>query len=241
MALALALVGWTIVAAPAHACDSNYPWLCPPVPSIDPPADATAEPAKGAKPAKPAPTANRHAAKAANTKANAKATARKIAARKAAMHRFAARAHMKTVMANKQAEAAAARADIAEVRTRPVPVPNPRQVVASPRTADGYGGASNGFASMWAERSVAAMDAPPPEAPADTSARTDGPPVAAVAPAAAAVAAAPAAVAPHSEANEMDLAADVPPPAPTDQSWVRSLFLAFGGLLAAGTALRFFI
>jgi hypothetical protein len=84
---------------------------------------------------------------------------------------------------------------------------------------------------------VAAMDAP---APADTLNQADVSPARqAVIPPAAPVA--PAAVAPQSEANEMDLAAATPPPGPADQSWVRSLFLAFGGLLAAGTALRFFI
>src|SRR5947209_326555 len=104
MAVALVLAGWTVVAAPAHACDSNYPWLCPPVPSVDPPPDATAEPAKGAKPAKPPQVANRHAAKSVAAKAT-KASARKIAARKAAMRRFAARAHMKTALASKPIQA----------------------------------------------------------------------------------------------------------------------------------------
>src|SRR3954469_14189762 len=111
VAISLALVGWTFVAAPAHACDSNYPWLCPPVPSIDPPAEA--EPAK-AKPAKPLPVTNRraaNAAKAVSGKATAAAAARKSAARKAAMRRFAARARTKTVVASRAVEAAATRAD----------------------------------------------------------------------------------------------------------------------------------
>ena len=245
VAFSLALVGWTIVSAPAHACDSNYPWLCPPVPSIDPAPDATAEPAKATKPAKPQPSAHRHAAKAAAAKANA----RKIAARKAAMRRFAARGHMRIAMASRQAEPTAPHADIAEPRTSAVrvPVPNRRPVVAAPREADGSGGASNGFASVWADRSVAAMEAP---APADTPSQAEVSPTrqaevsstrqAEIPPAAPAVTA-PAAVAPQTEANEMDLAAATPPSAPADQSWVRNLFLAFGGLLAAGTALRFFI
>jgi hypothetical protein len=245
MAVALALAGWTIVAAPAHACDSNYPWLCPPVPSVDPPPDATAEPAKGAKPAKPPQVANRHGAKLVTAKAaakstTAKASARKIAARKAAMRRFAARARMKTAVASKPIQASAASADVGEARTNAVAVPvaNPRPVVAPPRVADGSGGGTNGFASMWAERSVAAMETPSRQAQADTLAQAEAP---AGQPVAAAPAPAPVAVAPQSEANEIDLAAaDSPPPA-SDQSWVRSLFLAFGGLLAAGTALRFFI
>jgi hypothetical protein len=234
MAVALALAGWACVAAPALACDSNYPWLCPPVPSIDPPPDATAEPAKGAKPAKPPQIANRHVAK--SVAAKTKASPRKIAARKAAMRRFAARARMKSAVASKPVQAPAARTDVAEARMNAVAVPasNARPVVAPPRVADGSGGASNGFASMWAERSVAAIETPSPQAQADTPAQTETPP-------AEPVAAAPVPVAPQSEANEIDLAAaDSPPPA-TDQSWVRSLFLAFGGLLAAGTALRFFI
>jgi hypothetical protein len=240
--ISLALAGWTIVVAPAHACDSNYPWLCPPVPSIDPPADAPAEPAKATKPAKPQAAANRHA-KAAAAKAGkaaaAKATARKIAARKAAMRRFAARGHMKIALASRQVEATAVRADSPEPRTSGgrVPVPNRRPVVAAPREADGSGGASNGFASVWADRSVAAMEAP---AAPDTSNQADVSPTA-QAETSSAAPVAPAAVAPRSEPNEIDLAAATPPPEPADQSWVRSLFLAFGGLLAAGTALRFFI
>src|SRR5262245_26988404 len=42
LAIVMALVGSALF-APAQACDSPYPWLCKPVPSIDPP--ETAQPA----------------------------------------------------------------------------------------------------------------------------------------------------------------------------------------------------
>ena len=40
--------------------------------------------------------------------------------------------------------------------------------------------------------------------------------------------------------NEIDLAAAANPDA-ADQSWMRTLVLAFGGLLAVGSALRLFL
>src|SRR5438876_4881438 len=47
VASAVIFAGLPVLATPAHACDSNYPWTCKPVPSIDPP-ETAAEPDKAA-------------------------------------------------------------------------------------------------------------------------------------------------------------------------------------------------
>ncbi|MFL5098048.1 MAG: hypothetical protein ACJ8ES_22320, partial [Xanthobacteraceae bacterium] len=50
----------------------------------------------------------------------------------------------------------------------------------------------------------------------------------------------PVPVASQSEVNEIDLAAADPAPQ-SDGSWLRGLFIAFGGVLALGSALRLFL
>src|SRR5215218_2803693 len=48
VAFAIAVAALLPPALPAHACDSNYPWLCKPVPSIEP--SETTETSKAVKP-----------------------------------------------------------------------------------------------------------------------------------------------------------------------------------------------
>jgi hypothetical protein len=85
-----------------------------------------------------------------------------------------------------------------------------------------------GFAAAWKDR--AAVTAEPVELAA---ASQGGQPAAEV------VEKKPVRVASQDEVNEMDLAAAKS--AITDSFWLRGLFLALGGLLAVGSALRFLV
>lgn len=259
LAIAAVMAGLTFVVTPARACDSNYPWLCPPVPSIDPPETAAPEPAT---PAKPLPIAKNHPAKTKAVKAErTTAMSRKSAARKAAMHRWAARARAaKLAAARRAAEAAAAKAEQAESRKvaadaesrkaaadvasparRPVVTPPP-----APRMLDGMGQGNTGFATLWAEHTTDAAEPVSAEpAPAATGTAAAETAVLTAAPATAETRADPVstngvALAAQNEVNALDLAA-AQPAAAADSSWVRKLFLAFGGLIAVGSALRLFI
>lgn len=280
VASAVIFAGLLVLAAPAHACDSNYPWTCKPVPSIDPP-EASAEPDKAAaKPLKIASRRARAAAKAAKApKAAAKAAssraqpaARERFARKGESRREAARARRARAAAARIAEASAGEAEPTEAERTPLPRPAPR------RRANPAGEPNSGFA-VWAERIATAepvIEASPSERPAaattaapaeptatqptaptmaqaavreapqSTGAATAEPrePATTAAPAGTPAAQPGAATVPPSttvpvasqnEVNEIDLAAKDPP---ADSLWLRNLFIAVGGLLAVGSALR---
>lgn len=264
-AVAAAVACLTLLGTPAHACDSNYPWLCKPVPSIDPPEAAT-EPSKAA--AKPLPiTARRAAAARATTAAKAAKTgkaaekaersaqtSRRHLARKSTARRWALRArHAKIVAAREKTEESEAPAP-----TRQAKLPRPRPADAEQSTPPSSesvadrssepgarsGQPNSGFAAIWDERSTGAAEAAEPAAP-ERAVSEPVPP--SQAPAGEAKEAAPVPVSPipvqvasQSEVNELDLAA-AEPAAAGKGSWLRGVFLAFGGILALGSALRLFL
>jgi hypothetical protein len=215
--LAIAAVFAAGLGMPAHACDSNYPWTCQPVRSIDPP--ETTEPSKPA--AKPLST---------KRSAQAKRNARKSAARQ-----WAVRARRAKIAA---ASAAAARAAAAEARKSAQSEPT-RKASAKPgeagpaitpaRVAEDGNDRNTGFATMWAERSTA-----------EPAAASAADPARIMEPATGSAPLNPVTVALQNEVTAIDLAA-AEPVAASNSSWLRGLFLAFGGLIAAGSALRLFL
>jgi hypothetical protein len=231
-----------VLALPAHACDSNYPWLCTPVPSIDPPETAESD-KPSAKPLPITPRAGRAAktSKSVRVERSAQANHKRMARRSAA-RQWAVRArHAKIAAASAAAASAVARTAAAEAqkaglsesaRTAPAKPSEAglRPAIPPTRVTDDGNGPNAGFAAMWAEmpaeRSTAeqaAADAPPTAEPA-----TGAAPLNAVA------------VASQNDVNAIDLAA-ADPAAPADSSWLRGLVLALGGLIAVGSALRMFI
>jgi hypothetical protein len=249
VAIATAVMILTLPGAPARACDSNYPWLCKPVPSIDPPDAAAASDKNDAKPVKPG-SRRAGAATRSTKRTEAKSKAAKVAraaegnrkrvAGKSAARRWALRAQ--------RAKAAAARLAIGDAhenlsrqaadtlsKEAPRSTPNPA-TPATPRLG-GASGPTTGFAAVWAERGTGPIDPHEPPAPA-AAAPTEGGAAVAEAPPAPAAPSVP--VASQDELNELDLAAR-DPTQPADTGWLRTLFLAFGGILALGSALRLFL
>ena len=235
----------TISLSPAHACDSNYPWTCKPVPSIDPP-EAAADAKPAAKPLKimfrprAAAAQTRKAVNAAVKAERSAQTSRKRLARKAVTRRWAVRARLAKVAA---ARIAAEQADVEQpIEQAKIPVPKRRDAAEKPdlrreRLAEGNE-PNTGFAAIWAERSAAQPEAAAVAAESgSTEAAAD--PVAA-SPIPIPVVASPVPVASQDDINEIDLAA-APAAASIDSFWLRGLFLAFGGLLAVGSALRLFV
>jgi hypothetical protein len=233
LAILVALAGFVLAGAPAHACDSNYPWTCKPVPSIDPP-----EAASEAKTTKPLQLTARRAA-AASRKSNARAakpTARATRAMakverasKASRQQAARKANARHLVLHARHAKVATR-EVEEEEARPAEAPRtaklPVQRLNPARIADTTNEPSARFAAIWDERSTGA--AKPAEAPQFNLASEPAPPPPA----------APVQVASQNEVNELDLAAA---DKASDGSWLRSLFIAFGGLLAVGSALRLFV
>jgi hypothetical protein len=241
VALAAPVAALMLSALPAHACDSNYPWLCKPVPSVD--SSETTEASKATKPlpitsqhkdaraAKPA--AKRAAAKPA--KANAKvqhaAQARvKQAARQAAARRLVLRARQPNLAA---APVLAEDPVITPSESTKIVATKPNERAQKPtvQSADATRPSNEpntGFAAAW-ERSVGVAE--PVGAVPATAARESASEPAPVPP---------VPVASQSEVNEIDLAA-AESAAQSDGSWLRGLFIAFGGILALGSALRLFL
>jgi hypothetical protein len=243
--IAAVLAALMIVGTPAHACDSNYPWLCKPVPSIDPP-ESAAEPAKPA--AKPLEIANRRGA--ARTAVAAKASkssiynSRKSTARKATARRWAERSRRAKAAAARKLIETSAKAEPTEAfravtTASPEPRRKPAVVSAAAPATEAAAGSSPGFAGMWAERSTAAAEPLPAVAAAEPGQPASEPAPAQPEPAVSQHPVSQHPVSQH-EVNEIDLAAAEPLATP-DSSWMRSLFIAFGGLLAVGSALRLFI
>ena len=234
-AMSAIFVAALIAGTPVHAsCDSIYTGSCKPIPAKDPPEPA-AEPEKASKPLQ---INRRHAARKAARSQRTAQTPRK---------RYARGTTTETVLVLRQRRAKAV-ASAARERVKPAaivaeddeaPAPPPRSLRAPRRhlaTADlnaPNGDATDGTAAADVLRphSVATVPVVTPVAAAAEQARPV-PPVATPAPPVRTVA--------QSEVNEIDLAA-ASTPDPADQSWMRTLVLAFGGVLAAGTALRLFL
>jgi hypothetical protein len=244
----MALVaGFALAASPADACESNYPWTCKPVPSIEP--AETTEPAANAKPLQI--NARRRAATSKTKEANERATRKpeKRAAHKAAARRYVTRARQ----ARAERTADAARAE--EVEVAPA-MPRRRPAAAGPRPVDAGAESNSGFMAAWMERTGTPAE-PARPAPVVTASAISAPAittsavtVAAAGPAVGPVVqvsqpapapAVPVRVAAQNEVNELDLVAAETSAAPAESSWLRSLFLAFGGLIAVGSALRLFL
>jgi hypothetical protein len=230
---AVIFAGMMIPASAVHACDERYPATCKPAAS-----KASSEPAESRKAtSKPLQITSRRrgisakSARAATAKAATERSAqvsRKRLARKAAVRRLAAR--------SRSAKAEAAEVDThsstAKTATK---APSEAMDVSrmdsrqrSLRVADGSSEANSGFASVWKERTIVTADASEFVTQGATSEPASNP----VQP--------PVRVASQNEVNEMDLAAADAAGA-TDSSWLRNLFLALGGLLAVGSALRFLV
>lgn len=241
MAAVVLCAGSAVLATAARACDERYPATCK---------SATAPAAAAAKAtAKPLQIASRRGraariarsargasvAKAARIEDAAKGR-RKHAAHKVKARRWAARARHAKVAAEPPDEAEIVRPASAETArstdAKPVAAARPRAV---PARAVAGGGPDSGFAALWMERGAAVSDAAnvaqPPPAPTAIGATTGS----------AGYGAAPGnlvRIASQSEVNEIDLAAGS---APADVSWMRRLFIALGGLLAVGSAVRLFM
>jgi hypothetical protein len=226
-AIFVALVAGT----PAHAtCDSIYTGHCTSSPAKDPPEAAETE-----KASKPLQINRRQAARKAARSARAAQTPRKRYARGTTTERV-------LVLRQRRAKAIASApreqpkpAIVAEDDETPTPAPRslraPRRHVATTDLNALRGDATDGAGATDVLRPnpVATVPVATPVAAAAEQARP-APPVAAPAP--------PVRTVSQSEVNELDLAATSDP---ADQSWMRTLVLAFGGVLAAGTALRLFL
>jgi hypothetical protein len=239
VALATPVAALMLSGLPAHACDSNYPWLCKPVPSV-----ASSETTE-TRPSKPLPiTSQRKDAKAAKpvrraavkpAQANAKIqhaaqTRAQHAARQAAARRLVLRARQPNVAAAPvvaEDQITTSRESTKVVATKPSERAQ-KPAAQSGDIADAGTEPNAGFAAAW-ERS---MGSPRPVgAAAATEARESASEPAPVPP---------VPVASQNEVNEIDLAAPEPT-AQSDGSWLRPFFIAFGGILALGSALRLFL
>jgi hypothetical protein len=235
-AMSAIFVAALVVGTPAHAsCDSIYSGSCKPIPAKEAPEPA-AEPEKTSKPLQ---INRRHAARKAARSQRTAQTPRKRYARGTTTETvLVLRKRRAKALASAPRERAKAAPIVAEDDAAPAP---PRRSLRAPRrhlaTADlnaPNGDATDGAAATDVLRphSVATVPVATPVAAGAEQARP-APPVAAPAPAVRTVA--------QSEVNEIDLAAAAATPDPADQSWMRTLVLAFGGVLAAGTALRLFL
>jgi hypothetical protein len=242
VALAAPVAALMLPGLPAHACDSNYPWLCKPVPSID---SSEAE----TKPAKPLPiTSQRKDASAAKAKAAAKPAKAKVQRSAQARVKQVARkppARRLVLRPRHQNVAAAPLEDPIVTPSESMKIAPPRERVQKPAVssagvADATNEPNTGFAAAWERTTgVAEPIGAAPVAPAAPAAS------AAAAAAASEPASEPAPVKPvpvvsQGEVNEIDLAAADSAPQ-SDGSWLRGLFIAFGGILALGSALRLFL
>ena len=232
-AISAIFVAALVAGTPALAsCDSLYTGNCKSIPANDPP-EAAAEPEKASKPLQ---INRRHAARKAARSERTAPTQRKRYARGTTTERvLVLRQRRAKAVASVPRERVKPAAIVAQDDEAPVPPPRslraPRRHVATADLNAQNGDATDGAAATDVLRphSVATVPVAPPVAAAAEQA--PAPPVAAPAPPVRAVS--------QSEVNELDLAAATPDPA--DQSWMRTLVLAFGGVLAAGTALRLFL
>jgi hypothetical protein len=223
--------GLMFLASAAHACDERYPSTCKPTAGKAEPVEsrtATSKPLqisarrRGAKTAKAASERSAH-------------IGRSRLARKAASRREAAQARRARAEAAVERRKEARRSAAADTVDRAPPElaedvrkDPPERAQRSLRVADGSNETNSGFASVWKERTVVTAEAAEfvaPRAPSEPASNPVQPPVR---------------VASQNEVNEIDLAA-ADASGSTDSSWLRGLFLALGGLLAVGSALRFLV
>jgi hypothetical protein len=235
----------------AQACDSNYPWLCKPVPSID--SAGTADSGKAAKPlsttsrqkdgrsakaTKPTKAATVTRAPKAQAKDQRPAqTQAKHVAHEPSARRLVLRERHGNVAAAPAMAQDPAIADDEQTRTTgteaKIVARKPferaaKSADALPSVADA-GSAPNGrFAAAW-QRGIGRAEPVGAAAATEGSERVTEP-----------AATAPVPAASQPEPNEIDLAVTDPAP-PPDKSWVRGLFIAFGSMLALGSALRLLI
>jgi hypothetical protein len=239
VAFAALVAALLLPALPAYACDSNYPWLCKPIPSIEP-----SEPAE-TKPSKPLPITSqrRDTIKAAKARAAAvKSTKAKVvqrsaqtrvkqAARKAPARRLVLRARHHNLAAASPEDLAPTSSEATRI-TAARPVERTlRPATPSAGNTEPAGEANGGIAAAW-ERSTGLAEPIGTATVAATMAQASEP-------AGEPAPANPVPVASPNEVNEIDLVAADPPR--SDGSWLRGLFLAFGGILALGSALRLFL
>jgi hypothetical protein len=231
MAAAAICAGMLAAALPALAsCDSIYNGSCKPIPAKDPPEPA-AEPEKAAKPLQI--NTRRNASRKASRAERSAQSQRKRSARTAATQRV-------LMLRQRRADAMAARASARardETEEIVMPLPPVRSVRTSRRASAAADGSSGEATDLGAAtevvrpQPVVTVPITSPEAKPVEQAR----PVPAASPAPI-----PIHTVSQNEVNEIDLAAAAASEA-ADQSWMRTLVLAFGGLLAVGSALRLFL
>ena len=218
------------------SCESIYSQNCQPIPSKDPP-EAAAEHEKASKPLQ---VNRRHAArKAARSERTTRTQGKRYAQGTTTEHVFVLRQRRAKAVASAPRERVKPAAVVAEDDETPSPPPRrvraPRRNVASVDLNVSSGDATDGAAATDVQRpqSVATVPVAAPVVTATEQARP-APPVAAPA-------APPVRAVSQGEVNEIDLAAAAATPDPADQSWMRTIVLAFGGVLAVGSALRLFL
>jgi hypothetical protein len=236
------IAGSVFLASAAHACDDRLPHTCKPIPGAA--AAEPAETAKSGKRSKPLQITTRRrggSAKSAKaTRERAAHVSRKQAARKAASRRSAARARHAAATAAERADVEPARPlgdGLKQAGSGPVELSR-HDALPSPsrpaRVADGSNDGAPAFASKWKDVTAPATE------PFELAAAASRPAAAPSEPAASRPPQPPLSGVSRDEPNEMDLAVGTAP-ASSDSFWWRGLFLAFGGLLAVGSALRFLV
>jgi hypothetical protein len=235
-AIAAIFAGAIMVAAPAlAACDSIYSQTCQPIPSVDPP-EAAAEPEKASKPLQ---INRRHATRKAARERTAQVQRKRFGKKAGTQRVLTLRQKRATALAAKSRERVKPAAILAEDEVQDSPPLPPARSVRAPRrtVASADPSASSGEATdlnaatdvLRAQPVVTVPVANPVEQARPAPAPAAGP------------APIPVPTVSQSEVNEIDLAAATASPDPADQSWIRTLVLAFGGLLAVGSALRLFL
>src|SRR5262245_13986547 len=157
MAVAAALASAIVLVLPAQACDSPYPWLCEPAPSIDLRAETT-EPDQRA--AKPLPLTVRRVRTVQDlAQGERPARTHKRSARKSAQRDRAARARPAKVVATAGAAGAAAPPAATTADPPDVASASPRDIgpgpAVPPAPVSAGASASTSFAALWEERSMA--------------------------------------------------------------------------------------
>ena len=228
LAVAAIFAGAMVAAVPALAsCDSIYNNTCKPIPSKEPP-EAAAEPEKASKPLQI--TSRRQVSRKAARAERSAQTQRKRFGKKSGTRVLTLRQRRAKAVAaapRERIKPAAIAVDDGEQASPPVrparsAKPPPRRLLTSADPAASTGEATdlNAATDVLQPQSVATVPVTSPVANPVEQARP-----------------APAARPAPNEVNEIDLAAAASPD-PGNQSWMRTLILAFGGVLAVGSALR---
>jgi hypothetical protein len=231
----------TTLGTAAQACDQRFPWTCKPVPSIEP-----AEAAETKTSSKPLKITSRRATRAAKPSSRSAgeqsaSTKRARLARKASARRTVRLRHARPAASARAADSAETTTVAAQRIGSEQPTERQTVTARAPRVAAGRSDPNSAFAMMWKDRTTVTAEPAELSRPAPAGEPAAQPlstkPAAAGAPDP--VPAKPVQVVAKDEANEIDLAAANPEAA--DSSWLRNLFLALGGLLAVGSAVRFLV